>query len=169
MGTTRLSPGPSIQHRRTRSGQGQGLGPLPHGNLPPSSWLDVMTLKRIQELYEDASFRGRNHMRTKRAPPSSSSSSSSSASSSGTRNAAGGGGGGGGGMANSGRGDGCVDSSTSTLTPTDSVYLMSPAELELQSLFCIVIELPLWPFPILHEERCYPAVLPHVPPRTVGE
>jgi hypothetical protein len=63
-------------------------------------------------------------------------------------------------------GDGHIDSTLHT--PNDFVYLMSPAEMELQSLFCIVIELPLWPYPILHEEKCYPAVFPHTPPHTVG-
>ena len=156
MGSTRMSPGGStIQHRRTGSGP---IGPPPHGTLPPSSWLDVMTLKRIQELYEDASFRGRNHMRTKQTSSSSSSSTPSSSRTNGGSHSHSGNGGG---------GDGQINSTPHA--PNDLVYLMSPAEMELQSLFCIVIELPLWPFPILHEERCYPAVLPHIPPHTVGE
>jgi len=119
--------GGSPSHHKARNGGANGVG----GGRSATTWLDVMTLKRVQQLYEEAAHRGRQHSRGRRDTSTEA---------------------------------GNDDPASAVLPPP----VLSPTEAELQSLFCLVVELPLQPHPVLYDERAYPAVLPHAPPRTLA-
>ena len=42
-------------------------------------------------------------------------------------------------------------------------------ELDLLTYCCLVLELPAYPHPVLHEERTYPTVSAHVPPTSLSD
>lgn len=41
--------------------------------------------------------------------------------------------------------------------------ILSPEEDDLSKYCCLIIDMPVFPYPILYDEKCYPSVTPHMP------
>jgi hypothetical protein len=60
-----------------------------------------------------------------------------------------------------------IDNSPNSKTD-GNLTIYSSKERALRSLFCLIIELPSPPYPILFEEKIFSSVSPHLPPTTIG-